>query len=118
MIYGITMGDSSGVGPEIVLNAFRSGELREDIVVFGDLAVLEYCNQRLGYGVPLHRISALSDRKQGHLNVRDFSLLTAAGYHAWKDQSQVRRRRARLCRRSRPSRTRKRNRSHGHAADE
>ena len=29
MIFGITMGDSSGVGPEIMLKAAKSGELRQ-----------------------------------------------------------------------------------------
>jgi 4-hydroxythreonine-4-phosphate dehydrogenase len=78
MIFGITMGDASGIGPEVALNAFRKGELRHDVVVFGDLAVLEYCNERLGYRVPLHRIESLSERREGFLNVRDFALMTAA----------------------------------------
>ncbi len=51
MIYGITMGDSSGVGPEILLKAFRGGELEHPVVAFGDLAALEYYNGRLGWGV-------------------------------------------------------------------
>ena len=78
MIFGITMGDASGIGPEVVLNAFRKGELRHDVVVFGDLAVLQYCNGRLGYGVPLHSVESLSERREGFLNVRDFALMTAA----------------------------------------
>jgi 4-hydroxythreonine-4-phosphate dehydrogenase len=78
VIFGITMGDSSGVGPEIVLHAYRKGELREDVVVFGDLSVLEYCNERLGYGVSLHRCGGLWDRKAGCLNVCDLGLLSSA----------------------------------------
>lgn len=74
-IYGITMGDSSGVGPEIALNAFRKGELRHRTVVFGDMAVLDYCNCRLDYNVPLHRISTLSDVRDDALNVRDFGIM-------------------------------------------
>ena len=33
MTFGITMGDSSGVGPEIVLKAAAAGELRHPFVV-------------------------------------------------------------------------------------
>ncbi|MFB3830181.1 MAG: 4-hydroxythreonine-4-phosphate dehydrogenase PdxA [Bryobacteraceae bacterium] len=77
MIYGITMGDSSGVGPEIALKAWRSGELRRRVVVFGDLAVLDLCNRRLEYGVPLHAAAGPADYVAGRLNVRDFGLLRA-----------------------------------------
>ncbi len=77
MIFGITMGDSSGVGPEIVLNAFGKRELRYPVVVFGDIAVLQYCNQRLGYNVPLHAVQSLGELRADCLNVRDFGLMTA-----------------------------------------
>lgn len=75
MTLGITMGDSSGVGPEILLKAFRDGELRHRFVVFGDLAVLEACNRRLGYGVPLRKVSATADWRERELNVLDLALL-------------------------------------------
>lgn len=42
------MGDSSGVGPEIALNAWRKGELRPPTVVLGDLGVLDRYNRSLG----------------------------------------------------------------------
>lgn len=38
---GITMGDSSGVGPEILLKAFQEGRLTEPFVAFGDVGALE-----------------------------------------------------------------------------
>lgn len=38
----ITMGDPSGVGPEIVLRSFASGELGDDVVVYGDAAILRH----------------------------------------------------------------------------
>lgn len=77
MIFGITIGDPSGVGPEILLNSFREGELRHQVVAFGDLGVLQCCNERLGYGVPLHAVRAGEQLKPGCLNVRDFGLMTA-----------------------------------------
>jgi len=75
MIFGITMGDSSGVGPEIVLKAFRGGELRHRVVVFGDLAVLAHSNQLLGFGVPLHPASGPAGWQEGSLNVVDLGLV-------------------------------------------
>jgi 4-phospho-D-threonate 3-dehydrogenase / 4-phospho-D-erythronate 3-dehydrogenase len=75
MIFGITMGDSSGVGPEILLKAFRAGELRHNVVAFGDLRILEHSNARLGYGVPLRRSGGPADFREGLLNVVDLGIL-------------------------------------------
>jgi 4-hydroxythreonine-4-phosphate dehydrogenase len=75
MILGVTMGDSSGVGPEILLRAYRDGELRANFVVYGDLSVLAACNRRLGYDVSLRAAQAPSDWQTGALNVIDLGLL-------------------------------------------
>ncbi len=77
MIFGITMGDSSGVGPELVLKAFRGGELRHPVVVFGDLAILEHCNRLLGFGVGLRAVAGASGWQPGPLNVVDLGLVGA-----------------------------------------
>ena len=37
----ITMGDASGVGPEIVLRCAAAGELDESVVIYGDASILE-----------------------------------------------------------------------------
>ena len=73
--FGITMGDGSGIGPEVLLKAFRAAELRHPVVVYGDMAALEYYNERLGYGVPLRRIASAGERQAGPLNVIDAGLL-------------------------------------------
>lgn len=75
---GITLGDSSGVGPEILLEAFRDGELPRDFVAYGDLSALEFYNARLSYGVPLRAIAAPREFVAGPLNVVDLGLLQAA----------------------------------------
>jgi 4-hydroxythreonine-4-phosphate dehydrogenase len=75
--FGITMGDASGIGPEVLLKAFRAGELRHPVVVYGDLAALEYYNARLGFGVALRRVASPSEYEAGPLNVRDFGILRA-----------------------------------------
>lgn len=77
-IFGITMGDSSGIGPEIVLHAHQKGELRYRNVLFGDVSVLDYYKRNLGYDVELRAIKTVKDREDGALNVLDFGLLHSA----------------------------------------
>ncbi len=87
---GITMGDPNGVGPELVLKAWKAGELEDTaavtdsggkpdphagIAVVGDLAVLEYCNSRLGYGVPLRPIAEAGFAEPDVLNVIDLKAM-------------------------------------------
>lgn len=77
MCIAITMGDSSGVGPEIVLKAFAQRELPDDCIVIGDASILQFCKERLGYHVPLHTIHDVAERRADLLNVYDLTLLTA-----------------------------------------
>lgn len=74
-LFAITLGDSSGIGPEILLKAFRDREVKYPIVVYGDLEALEYYNIMLGYGVRLRSASSASDYDPGALNVLDHRLL-------------------------------------------
>ncbi|HWB83219.1 MAG TPA: 4-hydroxythreonine-4-phosphate dehydrogenase PdxA [Bryobacteraceae bacterium] len=78
MLFGITIGDPSGVGPEILLKAWKNGELRHPVMAYGDLAVLARCNEVLGYDVPLRAAKGPADLRGGFLNVRDFGLLQAS----------------------------------------
>lgn len=71
----ITMGDSSGVGPEIALGAAVRGEVPGAFVVVGDLAVLEACNERLGFGARLRRAAGPGDLEPAAVNVLDAGLL-------------------------------------------
>lgn len=72
----ITMGDASGVGPEIVLRAFHDGTLggvgvgdvgAGDVVVYGDLAVLRHGAELLGLAIDWERFPVV-----------DLGLLSAA----------------------------------------
>jgi 4-phospho-D-threonate 3-dehydrogenase / 4-phospho-D-erythronate 3-dehydrogenase len=74
-LYAVTTGDSSGVGPEILLRAFRQGEIKHPIVVFGDIEVLEFYNGLLHCGVPLRKISAPGEYQSGTLNVVDAGIM-------------------------------------------
>lgn len=75
MTIAITMGDSSGVGPEIILHAYRKGELPEDALVIGDLSILNLCNQMLRYDVPLRESRSVDEVHNRYLNVLDMGLL-------------------------------------------
>ncbi|HWI79915.1 MAG TPA: 4-hydroxythreonine-4-phosphate dehydrogenase PdxA, partial [Ramlibacter sp.] len=50
---GITMGDPSGIGPEIICKALRdcAGPERRSTVVFGNRAILERANDMVGAGL-------------------------------------------------------------------
>jgi len=76
MLIGITMGDASGVGPEIVLKAFSDGEICDHFILIGDFEIIEYCNSLLGYNVPLKRITDISEVTKGYFNVLDMKLLS------------------------------------------
>ena len=78
MRFGITMGDSSGVGPEILLKAFRDRQIAHPVVAYGDGEALAYYNDLLGYGVELRRIANLSECRPGPLNVLDAGLMSRA----------------------------------------
>ena len=73
----ITMGDSSGVGPEIALGAALKGEIAGPFVIVGDYDVLHACNERLRLGARLRRASSAADLEAGAVNVLDLALLTA-----------------------------------------
>jgi 4-phospho-D-threonate 3-dehydrogenase / 4-phospho-D-erythronate 3-dehydrogenase len=74
-LYGVTMGDSSGVGPEILLRAFRDRQIKLSVFVYGDLQVLESYDERLRYGVEFRKIAGPADYVPGPLNVIDFGLM-------------------------------------------
>ena len=75
-LFGVTIGDSSGIGPEILLKAFRQGKVTVPIVAFGDMGALECYNERLAYGVPLLRITGPAGYAPGPLNVIDAGIVS------------------------------------------
>jgi 4-phospho-D-threonate 3-dehydrogenase / 4-phospho-D-erythronate 3-dehydrogenase len=74
-VFGITMGDSSGVGPEILLKAVRENQIQHAVVVYGDTEALAWYNDRLGYGVPFRSIGHSSEYRAGAINVIDHGIL-------------------------------------------
>jgi 4-hydroxythreonine-4-phosphate dehydrogenase len=77
LIYGITIGDASGVGPEILLKAFANGEIRWPFVAYGDMEALRFYNERLAYNVRLHEIASPAQYQPGAVNVVNQGMLEA-----------------------------------------
>ena len=77
----ITMGDASGVGPEIVLRRAADGAFKtEPVVVYGDLAVLHHGVDLLGIDVPMEAIADPRDWRAGPLQVVDIGMLASADH--------------------------------------
>jgi 4-phospho-D-threonate 3-dehydrogenase / 4-phospho-D-erythronate 3-dehydrogenase len=70
-IYAVTTGDSSGIGPEILLKAFQLDEIKYPFVVYGDIEVLEFYNDLQRCGIPIRKVSSASEYQPGKLNVID-----------------------------------------------
>lgn len=76
-LLGITMGDSSGVGPEILLKA--ANEIPAPYVVYGDLVPLQKLNEQLQLGLELEPIKSPEGWQAGRINVIDAAMLKAQG---------------------------------------
>jgi 4-hydroxythreonine-4-phosphate dehydrogenase len=75
MLLGITLGDVSGVGPEIVLRAYVQKAINHTFVVIGDLSVLCACRDTLGLAVDFLRINQPEDARPGAFNLIDMKLI-------------------------------------------
>lgn len=74
-IFAVTTGDSSGIGPEILLKAFRQGEIQHPFVVYGDLDVLEFYDDLLNHGVPIRKVNTAKDYQPGYVNIIDGGIM-------------------------------------------
>ena len=73
----ITMGDASGVGPEIVLRRNSAEPFGAAAVIYGDAAVLERGASILGLDTRLNIVTSPSEARDGFLNVIDLARMTA-----------------------------------------
>ncbi|MYD42332.1 MAG: 4-hydroxythreonine-4-phosphate dehydrogenase PdxA [Gammaproteobacteria bacterium] len=80
MPIAITMGDASGVGPEILLRSFSAKTLPERCVVYGDPSILRIGAQKLALKIEPRVIERITDAEPGQLNVIDCDSLTAADF--------------------------------------
>ncbi len=75
MLIGITMGDANGIGPELMLKAYRNEEIQKDFIFIGDYEILNFCNELLNYGVPLRKTGDVISVKEGFLNIYDMGIM-------------------------------------------
>ena len=73
----VTMGDASGVGPEIAVRRFAEGLLGNNAVVYGDTSVLARAAAVLGLNLSICPVDGPEGAVEGALNVRDLRLLSA-----------------------------------------
>lgn len=74
----ITMGDASGIGPEIVLRRFNEGNLG-DVVVYGDAAILRHGAELLGLDIDWQRLAIVDLGLLGAADHRPGVLDAASG---------------------------------------
>jgi 4-phospho-D-threonate 3-dehydrogenase / 4-phospho-D-erythronate 3-dehydrogenase len=77
----ITMGDASGVGPELVVRRAADGALVDGtVVVYGDAAILRHGAELLGLDVEIGTVDEPAAARPGALPVVDAGLLTAVDH--------------------------------------
>lgn len=85
-VFLLTMGDPAGIGPEISIKALASSKLSMNVVIIGDLKVLQYTAEKLGMSVCFHSIEKFSDFKRNAINVLDCSIIRPDQFETGKAQ--------------------------------
>lgn len=80
MRMAVTMGDASGVGPEILLRRFAARELGNDVVAYGDAEILDAGAKLLGLRLPLNPIADAGLAQNSKLNVVDLGRLAGTDW--------------------------------------
>jgi 4-hydroxythreonine-4-phosphate dehydrogenase len=75
-LIAITMGDPSGIGPEIALKALSSRDITDTCRAFivGDISILNRAEEILGTQAPFHIITAPEDWVENKINVLDMGI--------------------------------------------
>lgn len=64
-ITGITMGCPAGIGPQIILKAYKKKLIEKNSsIVLGDLSVLQFYNKKFGYNLSFNVINEISCKKK------------------------------------------------------
>ena len=71
----LTMGDASGVGPEIIIKGFAERISLDDVLVYGDARIFRAGSNCLGIDVPSNIVTDWDEMQHGRVNIRDFRLL-------------------------------------------
>jgi 4-phospho-D-threonate 3-dehydrogenase / 4-phospho-D-erythronate 3-dehydrogenase len=72
---GISIGDANGVGPEILLRAYKEGIMEGDFIAVGDYSVLNFCNKKLQLNISLNKIQEIGNFRKDCLNIYNLDIL-------------------------------------------
>jgi 4-hydroxythreonine-4-phosphate dehydrogenase len=73
-LFALTMGDPAGIGPEITIKALLSG-ISTDIVVIGDIKVLQNAAKYTGLKPEINTIEEIDDYIPGKLNIINMRII-------------------------------------------
>ena len=79
---GITMGDSAGVGPEIILKIMNG--YMNDVIIYGSYDVLEHYSQKFSYSYELNKIRTPEEAVNEKVNVLDMTDLKYSDFEVGK----------------------------------
>ncbi len=86
-LIALTLGDPAGIGPEIILKTFAGGTPDSNLVVIGDLTVLERAKADLRYtDVTFNSITSFNQLlfKPGVINIIDLNLIDTGNFRPGK----------------------------------
>jgi len=77
-IIAITMGDASGIGPELILKISNHRELfkENNIIVLGETDILNFYGRLLNVKSNLNTVKDIREIQENRLNILDFNLIT------------------------------------------
>jgi 4-phospho-D-threonate 3-dehydrogenase / 4-phospho-D-erythronate 3-dehydrogenase len=89
-LFAITMGDPSGIGPEIALKGLGGSGVLEDcnIFIIGDMDVLKHAARLLSVRPELYSMTSVDDFKPSRINVLDQKQISMKDFQIGKPQAQ------------------------------
>jgi len=75
-VFGLTMGDPAGIGPEIALRALTDSRINCKVIIIGDYSILDIYHRTLKIQKPLNVISAVENFNDRAINVLDMKQMT------------------------------------------
>lgn len=83
-VFAITMGDPAGIGPEIAIKALSDCRIKENVIIIGDISVLNDIYPKLNVSKPLNRISSTGEFKGDRINVLSLDIISSDDFEPGK----------------------------------
>lgn len=85
-VFGLTMGDPAGIGPEIALRALVDQRVTAKVIIIGDLSVLEMYHKQFKIEKHLNVINSPDDFTDNKINILDMKLISTDNFTPGKVQ--------------------------------